>query len=393
MANRGKILDKLETDEEGNPIGGVVGRVRIKKEEKNIPVRGATVVVPVKKIEENLMSRRNNGGIKPTPDGFKDLAAQQANAAAPIQTPVATVVASDLPDLDAIVVKTMTDEEKKAADAKIRARKQWAETAGKKLAVINREIAEIEKVPAEELELDPDRQKTLVNLKAARETLVNAGDEGLQKHLAFSTLMAEIKSATPDKAEKYVGVGITLGRIRFTEKTIGPANLILWDKTVEPVPDATGKVSLATIAFTNELRKLCNAAKASDRKKAIDALKASATLTVGQLPHTGTAYGHLPARDVKLENGGVKHENESHFTVTCGSEKMRPAQAEGRLNGFWKELSEAGTYLTPKEFREGKLLRHIDSTDEFKKTVAFLKIIRAAAFLERKEETREGEAA
>ena len=59
MANRG-AWNQVETDEDGNQVGGVVKNgKKVPKEEGNIPVRGATVVVPVKKIEENLMSRRN----------------------------------------------------------------------------------------------------------------------------------------------------------------------------------------------------------------------------------------------------------------------------------------------------------------------------------------------
>ncbi|HEY9584257.1 MAG TPA: hypothetical protein VJI33_01615 [Candidatus Paceibacterota bacterium] len=407
MANRG-AWNQVETDEDGNQVGGVVKNgKKVPKEEGNIPVRGATVVVPVKKIEENVMQKHISGEAKLTPVDPKNAEALKkrfglttpanttpvstapvavASTPAPTQSVavVATIVTSDLPDLDAISIKPMTDEEKKAADTKIRARKQWAETAGKKLAVINREIAEIEKIPADDLGLDPDRQKTLADLRAARETMVNAGDEGLQKHLAFSTLIAEMRSATPtpDNAKKYVDVGIALGRIRFTEKTIGSSNLILWDETIEPIPDAAGKIGPATIAFTNELRKLCKAAKTADRTKRIASLKATAALTISQLPALGCAYGYLPARE-KLEKGVIRCEEESHFTVTCGNERMRPVRAEGRLKDFWSELEQAGIYLTPAELKKGKIFHHIPENQDFRRTLAFLNILRAAAFLEK----------
>ncbi|MDO8424787.1 MAG: hypothetical protein Q7S70_02505 [bacterium] len=75
VANRAKDWDQVETDEEGNPMGGVVERVRTKKEEKSIPEPDMREVIklPEKKNEEKDMNKGDRKNEVTVVGGFQGL--------------------------------------------------------------------------------------------------------------------------------------------------------------------------------------------------------------------------------------------------------------------------------------------------------------------------------
>lgn len=283
---------------------------------------------------------------------------------------------NDLPDLSQIVVKPLTEAERTKAELEIKARREFAEGAGERLAVIIREIAEIESDP-EKLELSPTLRNRLADLKAMRAQLT-VEDEGLRKHTEFSTFIASIRAARPEEANEYIEKALEMKRIEVTTETTGANLLFNNGKAYKPCPDSTGKVTSGAVVLVNELRKLVNAAKTAHQealKNKVADIKAKGTVTCVQLL---TAVPHPKGFVYILTQDDAKHE--TSILLECDGVTIRPIDGIGWLQNFVTNLKEKKLFVTVRELREGKLMRNPPlSQDTFNLTVNFRRMIQNAA--------------
>ena len=386
----------MKTQKHGKRIdGGLEGLKKAWEEEetRRKPRKGNKKVVEgkvpgadaVKIPGKTLVATTTNGGTetKVPSTTSKDPVVASLNPAP------TTLAPTDLPDLNAIDVKPMTQEARAAADAEYKRRKDFAEGAGTKLAAINREITEIEADP-ERLALDLMGQERLTALKAARQRLT-VPDEGVRKHIEFSELVAGVKSASQSEAGKWIAEATTKGRIRTTAATTG-SNLIFWaGRVYEPVPDGTGKITSATLGLVAELRRLTDAAKVAQREErnaAIAALKSEATagmtltaITLSTTLHAGKIYVFLPPKEEEIR-GEKRWIGASHILVECDGIILRPIRAVGRLENFFAELTARKRFVAVADLKTGRYSGPRVADDIFRDIVGLLNILRAAMYAE-----------
>lgn len=292
----------------------------------------------------------------------------------------------DLPDIKEIKVVPLTKKQQKQINEEYRKRRAFAEGAGKKIAIINREIADIESNP-ERLELSPTLQERLKELKAALAKL-QVGDEGVEKHTKHATLIAEIRLARPEEFLKYFGESKARGIVSETNQVSGPHLFFVWGKAYE-VMNSPG-----AHAVEAELRKLQSAnrkyrqnayreAVTSIKGKATQGLTLTRVVTENPTP-LGLIYGYLPPR--KEPNPRTQEKSsfpESHLLVECDGKIIKPIEAVGRSRGFFSDLAANGRYVSVADLKEGRVSGRLPE-EIFKELSGFLGILQATLRTEAK---------
>lgn len=307
--------------------------------------------------------------------------------------PAATATSGVLPDLSKIKVNGLTVEEKKRAEEEYLRNRAFAEAAGMKLADIETQIAEIETMGQEKIDLTPTLRIRLEELRKARSKILST-DEGVQKHTQFAAYLEEIRRATAtgafDKVNELLEKAVDMSRLQETtpEEAKGKPHMFWHRGKVYRLSMETN----ANIAMETELWKLIKAAREQRKENyqaAVTRIQASAEpgVTLLKACEEGTlrkVYVYLPGREEELPNGERRKISESHLLLEIDDKgTLKPVEAAGHLRRFFGDLSTQGTYLPIATFgrflETGRLeLAKRLPDDAFKNLLGLAKILRAA---------------
>jgi len=121
-----------------------------------------------------------------------------------------------LPDLDAIQVAVVSDDDIEKQVAEARGRSAYAQKAAQKIIMIRARVTQINLVKERGGMLTSGDVAELKKLAAEEEKIFGAGDEELQKSLKFALFIEEIRSASPtsENALAFLTRAVEIGRFR-----------------------------------------------------------------------------------------------------------------------------------------------------------------------------------
>jgi len=217
-----------------------------------------------------------------------------------------------LPDLDAIQVAVVSDDDIEEQIKEARGRSAYAQKAAQKIIMIRARQLQINLVKERGGMLTSSDVAELKKLKAEEEKILGAGDEELQKSLRFALFIEEIRSgvASAENALAFLARAVEIGRFREPTDAEKQAFRVADNKYPSGTLFYAKKAYLSVHtgapqrALEAELRKFIGAVKKNDGKAEqaeIDHILQSGEADLGNMRKgiVGTYVLNLPHREVK----------------------------------------------------------------------------------------------